>query len=126
MICNSPFFTGLAHRNSWWRLRVESCALRERGLAQGTWTNKVSHLNSYICFTTYYGVQDFPVLLGVLLRFIALLGRGSHAYNSATNIIGSVKFFASVLDPSSTKVFDAVLVSASLKGLKAQLSRPVH
>ena len=37
-----------------------------------------------------------------------------------------MKFFASVLDPHSEKVFDAVLVSASLKGLKAQLSRPVR
>ena len=105
---------------------MESCALRERGLAQGTWANKVSHLKAYICFTTHYGVQDFPVLLGVLLRFIALLGRGSYTYESATNIISSVKYFASVLDPPSTKVFEAVLVSASLKGLKAQLSRPVH
>lgn len=105
---------------------MESCALRERGLANSTWANKVSHLSSYVCFTTFYGVQDFPVLLEVLLRFIALLARGPYAYNSATNIVSSVKFFACVLDPSSSKVFDAVLVSASLKGLKAQLSRPVH
>ena len=105
---------------------MESCALRERGLAHGTWANKVSHLKSYICFTTYYGVQDFPVQLGVLLRFIALLGRGSYSSKSATNIIGSLKFFASVLCPSETKVFDTVLVASSLKGLKAQLSRPVH
>ena len=95
----------------WWRLKVESCALRERGLAQGTWANRVSHLHSYICFTTYYGVQDFPVLPGVLLRFIALLGGGSHSFESAANIISSVKFFASVLDPPSTKVFEAPLVS---------------
>ena len=105
---------------------MESCALRGRGLAHGTWSNKVSHLKSYICFTTFYGVQDFPVLLGVLLRFIAILSRGSYSFESATNIISSVKYFASVLDPPSTKVFEAVLVSASLKGLKAQLSRPVH
>ena len=105
---------------------MESCALRERGLAHGTWANKVSHLRSYISFTTHFGVQDFPVHLGVLLRFIALLGRGPLAYESAVNILSSVKFFASVLDPPSTKVFEAVLVSASLKGLKAQLSRPVH
>ena len=126
MFSNSIFSAGLVHRNSWWRLRVESCALRERGLARGTWANKVSHLNSYIDFATYFGVKDFPVQLGVLLRFIALLSRGSHAYNSASNIIGSIKSFAAVLDPGSTKVFDAILVSASLKGLKAQLSRPVH
>ena len=126
MISNSLYFAGFAHRSSWWRLRVESCALRERGLAQGTWANKVSHLHSYLCFTTYYGVQAFPVLLSVLLRFIALLSRGSYAAVSATNILSSVKFFASVLDPSNTKVFEAVLVSASIKGLKAQLSRPVH
>ena len=105
---------------------MESCALRERGLAQGTWANKVSHLKAYIAFTTYYGVKDFPVLPGVLLRFIALLGRGSHAYNSASNIIGSVKFFALVLDPSSAPVFEKILVKASMKGLKARLSRPVH
>ena len=100
--------------------------MRERGLAHGTWANKVSHLKSYIYFTTHFGVQDFPVKLAVLLRFIALLGRGSYAAKSATNIIGSLKFFASVLCPSETKVFDSVLVAASLKGLKAQLSRPVH
>ena len=121
-----PLFPGIRHSNSWWRLRVEICALREQGLARGTWANKVSHLSSYVSFTTYFNVQDFPVLLGVLLRFIALLGRGSLAYNSASNIIGSLKYFAHVLDPSATKVFDAALVSASLKGLKAQLSRPVH
>ena len=105
---------------------MESCALRERGLAKGSWNNKVSHLRSYLCFTTYYGVQDFPVKLGVLLRFIAILSRGDMAYESAANMISSVKFFAGILDPASTKVFDAVLVTASLKGLKAQLSRPVH
>ena len=123
---NSVFFTGLTHVSSWNRLRAESCALRERGLARGTWANKVSHLRSYVAFTTYFGVPDFPVLLGVLLRFIAFLGRGSHAYKSATNIIGTIKWFASFLDPPSTSTFDAVLVSASLKGLKAQLSRPVR
>ena len=103
-----------------------SCALRQRGIADGTWANRISHLNSYLAFTTYYGAQDFPVLCGVLLRFIALLGRGDHAYNTATNILGSVKFFATVLDPSAPEVFNCLLVSSSMKGLKAQLSRPVH
>ena len=105
---------------------MESCALRQRGIADGTWANRISHLNSYLAFTTYYGAQDFPVLRGVLLRFIALLGRGDHAYNTATNILGSVKFFATVLDPSAPEVFNCLLVSSSMKGLKAQLSRPVH
>ena len=123
---NFLIFPGIAHSDSWWRLRTENCALRELGLAHGTWMNKLSHLRSYLAFTVYYGAQDFPVLLGVLLRFIAMLGRGSLAYNSATNIISSIKFFALLLDPSSAEVFDAVLVSASLRGLKAQLSRPVH
>lgn len=123
MLCG---FSGPAHKSNWQRLRAESCVLRERGLSHGTWSNKVSHLRAYIYFTTYFEVQDFPVLLGVLLRFIALLGRGSLAYKSVLNIISSLKFFTSVLDPPSIKVFDAVLVSASLKGLKAQLSRPVR
>ena len=105
---------------------MESCALRERGLAQGTWANKVSHLRAYVSFTCYYGVQAFPVQLGVLLRFIALLARGSYAFRSATNLIGSLKWFSLMLDPSSEKTFDAVLVAVSLKGLKAQLSRPVR
>ena len=48
------------------------------------------------------------------------------AFKSASNLIGSIKWFASLLDPSSEKVFDAVLVTVSLKGLKAQLSRPVR
>ena len=117
---------GLAHGHDWWRLRVESCALRERGLAKGTWANKVSHLQTFINFTTYYGVQDFPVQHGVLLRFLAFLGRGSHTYESASNIISSVKYFASVLDPPSTKAFETIQVKSSLQGLKVQLSRPVH
>ena len=120
------FIAGAVHRGSWRQLRVESCAQHERGLAHGSWANKVSHLRSYLSFTTYYSVQDFPVLLGVLLRFIALLGRGPHAYKSATNLLGSIKWFASLLTPPSASVFDAVLVSVSLKGLKAQLSRPVR
>lgn len=119
-------FAGVTHRGSWQRLRAESCAMRERGLAHGTWANRVSHLRTYLCFTTYYSVQDFPVHLGVLLRFIALLGRSSYAYKTVTNLLGSIKWFASLLDPPSAKVFDAVLVSVSLKGLKAQLSRPVR
>ena len=69
-------------------------------------------------------MPDFPVHLGVLLRFLALLGRGALAYKSAVNMLGSIKWFASLLDPPSTKVFDAILVEISLKGLKAQLSRP--
>ena len=119
-------FTGLVHKSSWRRLQLESCALRERGLADGTWANKVSHLRTYITFTTYYGVADFPVHTGVLLRFIALLARGSHAFRSATNMIGNLKWFSNFLDPMSVKIFDSVLVSSSIKGLKAQLSRPVR
>ena len=77
-------------------------------------------------FTTYFGVPDFPVHLAVLLRFIPFLGRDPVAYKYASNIISSVRWFASLLDPSSVKVCDAMLVTASLKGLKAQLSRPVR
>ena len=105
---------------------MESCALRERGLADGTWSNKVSNLRSYIIFTSYFKVPDFPVHLGVLLRFIAFLGRGPYAFRSATNIVGNIKWFANFLDPPSVIVFDSVLVSSSIKGLRAQLSRPVR
>ena len=121
-----PSLADLVHRGSWRRLGAESCVLRERGLAHGTWANKVSHLRTYISFTTYFGVPDFPVHLGVLQRFIALLGRGPLAYKSAANMLGSIKWFASLLDPPSTKVFDAVLITIAMKGLKAQLSRPVR
>ena len=116
----------VTHKSSWLKLRVESCALREKGVAQGTWSNRVSHLKSYLYFTTFYGVQDFPVSLGVLLRFIAMLGRGSLSYESAANTISSVKYFVSVLDPPSLEVFEKVLVQDSMRGLKAQLSRPIH
>ena len=108
------------------RLQEESCALREKGLASGTWANKISHLRSYVAFTSYYGVPDFPVLLGVILRFIALLARGQYAFSSAANIIGSLKWWSNLLDPPSAKVFESVLVSSTIKGLKAQLSRPVR
>ena len=119
-------FSGIAHVKSWRKLELESCALRERGLARGTWANKVSHLRSYVTFTTYFNVPDFPVHLCVLLRFIAFLGRSPLAKDYAASMISSVKYFALLLDPSSAKVFDAVLVSVSLKGLRAQLSRPVR
>ena len=125
-ISNAPIFSGLAHKGSWRRLQAESCALRERGLCQGTWANKVSHLRTYITFTIYFSVPDFPVHLGVLLRFIAFLGRAPMSHKYVMNIVSSVKWFASLLDPPSVKVFDAVLVSVSLKGLRAQLSMPVR
>ena len=120
------YIPGIRHKSSWQRLRLESCDLRERGLTSGTWGNRVSHLRSFTIFTTYFGVQDFPVCLGVLLRFIPFLGRDPVAFKYASNIISSIKWFASLLDPSSTKVFDALLVKASLRGLKAQLSRPIR
>ena len=123
MLC---YFTGVAHKGSWRKLQVESCAIRERGRSKGTWANKVSHLRQYLVFTTYFGVQDFPVHLGILLRFIACLGSSLVAYQYACNIVSSVKWFATMLDPSSVKIFDSVLVVESLKGLKAQLSRPVR
>ena len=63
---------------------------------------------------------------GILLRFIALLGRGSLSQKYASNIVSSVKWFASILDPNSEKVFESVLVKVTMKGLKAQLSRPVR
>ena len=126
LIINICVSAGPVHSASWQRLRVESCALREKGLAHGTWANKVSHLRSFLAFTTYYKVPDFPLHRGVLLRFIAFIGRGSLAYKSAANLIGSIKWFASLLDPASPMVFDTVQVSSSLKGLKAQLSRPVR
>ena len=124
VIYNFIHLSGLIHSGSWRRLKLDSCALRGRGLAHGSWANKVSHLKAYLSFTTYFGVHDFPVHLGVLLRFIALLGRGPFAFKSATNIIGSLRWFSSILDPPSVKIFDAV--SISTKGLKAQLSRPVR
>ena len=71
-------------------------------------------------------MPDFPVFLGVLLRFIALLARGPYAYSSASNLISSLRWFANLLDPPSVKVFDSVLVSSTFKGLRAQLSRPVR
>ena len=117
---------GIHHKGSWRELKVESCALRERGLTLGTWANKVSHLRTYIAFTIYFGVPDFPVHLGILLRFIAILGRGSLAQKYASNIVSSIKWFASILDPPSVKIFEAVLVQATMKGLRAQLSRPVR
>ena len=120
------YFTGIKHMNSWQRLRAESCALRERGLSHGSWANRVSHLRTYLTFTTYFGVEDFPLDPGVLLRFIAFLGRGSHTYESVINLLGSIKYFASILDPPACKHFETVQVTASLKGLKAQLSRPVR
>ena len=116
----------MVHKSSWRRLRAESCALRERGLCQGTWANKVSHLRTYITFTTYFSVPDFPVHLSVLLRFIAYLGRSPVSLKYVMNIVSSVKWFANLLDPPSVKVFDAVHVSVSLKCLKAQLSMPVR
>lgn len=115
----------MRHKGSWNALRLESCALRERGLADGTWQNKVSHLRAYLTFTVYFEVQDFPVLPNVLLRFVAFLGRGSHAARSASNILSSVKWFAEFLAPDSVKIFESILVSSSIKGLKAKLSRPV-
>ena len=119
-------FTDHALWLSLWRLQDESCALRERGLSNGTWANRVSHLRAYVSFTTYYGVEDFPLQLGVLLRFIALLARGPYAYGSAANLLGSLRWFTRLLDPNSEKIFESVLVSASLRGLKAQLSRPLR
>lgn len=74
----------------------------------------------------YYNVPDFPLHLGIFLRFIALLCRGSGAYKSATNTIASIKWFAALLHPPSVQVCEAVLVNVSLKGLKAKLSRPVR
>ena len=126
MTYNVFLIPGLAHRNSWLRLRQESCVIRQRGLAHGTWSNRVSHLNAYIAFTTYFGVPDFPIHLGVLLRFIALLARGPYAFGSASNILGGLRWFARILDPPSDKHFEAVLVKISMKGLKAQLSRPIR
>ena len=41
-------------------------------------------------------------------------------------MIGSLKWFAHFLDPPSVKMFNSVLVSATVQGLKAQLSRPVR
>ena len=95
-------------------------------MAKGTWANKVSHLRSYVAFTTYFNVPAFPVQLGVLLRYIAFLGRGSYAPKSATNIISSIKWFSIMLDPTSERTFDAFHVSTTLQGLKARLSRPVR
>ena len=105
---------------------MESCALRFKGQAEGSWGNKVSHLNHYISFCEYYGVQDFPVHLGTLLRFIAILSRSPFAYGSASNILASLRYFTSFLDPPSLNLFNSILVAATTKGLKAQLSRPVR
>ena len=119
-------FAGLSHRGTWRNLRLESCALRQQAFASGTWSNKESHLKQYEAFCIYHGAPDFPVLPGVLLRFIALLGRGKGSYTSAANTISSLKWVASQIDIDSVKVFNSPFVSSSLKGLKAQLSRPVH
>ena len=126
MICNVFLFPGLVHSAGWLRLRQESCVLRQKGLANGTWFNRSAHLRAYIAFTCYFGVPDFPVHLKVLLRFTALLARGPYAFGSAVNILGGLRWFAKILDPASEKHFDSVLFKISMKGLKAQLSRPLR
>ena len=118
------FISVLIHFQFWESLRQESGEQRRRGLSDGSWQNRVSHLRAFITFTSFFRVQDFPVQLTVILRFIAFLGRSSLAYGSASNVISSIKYFAAFLVPSSDKVFESILVSAALKGLKAQLSRP--
>ena len=105
---------------------MESYTLRERGRSRGTWANKVSHLRQFILFTTFFEVQDFPVHLGVLLRFLAFLGRSPITFQYASNIVSSLKWFSVMLEPASEKTFDSLLVSVSLQGLKAQLSKPVR
>ena len=59
-------------------------------------------------------MADFPIHLGVLLRYIALLARGPYAYGSAANMIGSLRWFTRLLDPDSEKIFESVLVSVPL------------
>ena len=75
-------------------------------------------------FTTYFQAQAFPVTQEVLLRYIALLGNGPHAYGSALNLISGLRWFSNILDKNNEKVFESVFVTSSLKGLKSQLSRP--
>lgn len=77
-------------------------------------------------FTSYFGVPDFPIHLEVLLRFLAILGRGAGASSSASNVISSLKWFTAILHLPSLKVFDTVMVSVTMRGLRAQLSRPVR
>ena len=57
-------FTGMLHQGSWDRLKAESCALRYKGQAKGSWDNKVSYLKQFISFCCYYDVADFPLQLG--------------------------------------------------------------
>ena len=81
-------------------------------------------MKHYISFTIFFDAVDFPVSLGTLLRFIAMLGRGSGASKSARNVISSIKWFTSFIHPPSLKVFESVMVSSSIRGLDALLSRP--
>ena len=54
------FLFSVIHKASWRQLQVESCALRERAAAMGSWGNRVSHLRQYITFTTYlYSNRSF-------------------------------------------------------------------
>ena len=55
-----------------------------------------------------------------------MLARGSGASKSASNVISSIKWFTAILHPPSLQVFDMVMVSATLRGLRAQLARPPH
>ena len=57
---------------------------------------------------------------------MALLGRGTGTFSSASNVLSSIRYFTAHFDEASLKVFDSVLVTSSLKGLKVQLSRPVR
>ena len=88
----SVVLSGLRHRGSWQRLKFENHAIRKRGTTEGTWGNKISHLRQYLYFTHYFRVQDFPVQLGVLLRFIPFLGRDPISYSQASNVIPSLIF----------------------------------
>ena len=83
-------------------------------------------MRGFIYFCCHFNVPDFPLELGILLRYLAFLGRGPNVYNSASNIVSSLRWFCKFLDPPSASVFDSPYVVAALKGMKSQLSRPPH
>ena len=124
MICNFFLFPGLVQSAGWLRLRQESCVLCQKGLANGTWFNRVAHLRAYIAFTCYFGVPDFPVHLEVLLRFTALLARGPYAFGSAVNILGGLRWFAKILDPASENTLTQYYLKSPWKAWRRSSQDP--
>ena len=73
------------------QLRRRAQARQAHAFAPGTRSNQISHVRTFLSFTVFFGLQDFPASTDRLLLFLEFLTLTYTSPKAVSNVLASVK-----------------------------------